>query len=203
MTGKHRKAVTPLVLVALAATGCRPSQPSAQPGGASASGGSTTSSAAHASAPLPPVRPAQSAAATTTARCAGEFPCAPPGASKEPTTRAACLYAAAHPPAWQHQQVTLRTTTGRPATLIAAYTSTAGGLDGWDFGDPSVEQLASYWPNEPVDRPATLCYLGGPFKASDGRGYSTAILEQVGSQTQLVLAGTAGQAILHAAPPPG
>jgi hypothetical protein len=45
-----------------------------------------------------------------------------------------------------------------------------------------------------------LCYLAGRFRTTDGRSFSTAVVEVVADQAKLTLAGTTDQTILFTAP---
>ena len=85
--------------------------------------------------------------------------------------------------------------------LVASYASNAGSLSHWDFGDDAVEDLAIWWPDEPPATPAALCYLSGRFRTTDGRRFTTAIVEVVAGRAKLTLAGTADETILFTAPP--
>jgi hypothetical protein len=84
--------------------------------------------------------------------------------------------------------------------LLASYASTAGALSRWDYGNDAAEQLAIWWPDEHPATPAALCYLAGRFRTTDGRSFSTAVVEVVADQAKLTLAGTTDQTILFTAP---
>jgi hypothetical protein len=133
--------------------------------------------------------------------CGGEVVCPPPGPSEVGSARSVCAAAAAVPSAWDRNPAALRPLSGATPAVLASYSSLAGALSRWDFGNTSVEQLDTFWPGVPAGEPATLCYLAGPFMTSDGRRFATAIVEVVDERAELTIAGAPGQAILLAAPP--
>lgn len=87
--------------------------------------------------------------------------------------------------------------------LLASYASTAGSLSRWDYGNSDAEELAVWWPDEAPGTPAALCYLAGRFRTTDGRSFTTAIVEVVAGQAKLTRAGASNETILFTAPPPG
>jgi hypothetical protein len=143
--------------------------------------------------------------ATTTelpATCGTGVPCPPPGASHATSVTAVCQRVAANPASWAQGRPTLSPTGGVKPRLLASYASTAGSLSRWDYGDPTGEYLAIWWPDEAPSTPAALCYLAGQFRTTDGRRFTTAIIEVVANKAKLTLAGQTDQTILFTAPPP-
>jgi hypothetical protein len=114
---------------------------------------------------------------------------------------AECRRVAANPASWQQDRPKLSPTGGVRPRLLASYASTAGSLSHWDYGDQSTEHLAIWWPDEAPATPAALCYLAGRFRTTDGRQFTTAIVEIVVDKAKLTLAGATDQTILFAAPP--
>ena len=142
--------------------------------------------------------------ATTTkpATCGPDVPCPPPGASHATSVTTVCRRVAANPASWEQGRPKLSPTGGVKPRSLASYASTAGSLSRWDYGDPTGEYLAIWWPDEAPSTPAALCYLAGQFRTTDGRRFTTAIIEVVANKAKLTLAGQPDQTILFTAPPP-
>lgn len=167
----------------------------------------TTRTATATTSVTPPTTPSlgtRSPATTTElpATCGPGVPCPPAGASHATSVTGVCQRVAANPASWGQGRPKLSPTGGVKPRLLASYASTAGSLSRWDYGDATGEYLAAWWPDEAPSTPAALCYLAGQFRTTDGRRFTTAIIEVVANKAKLTLAGQTDQTILFTAPPP-